>query len=201
MSEHTNPETESENTDAAGHANPHDDPPRETVDDVWSRRSVVRYLAPISVAVPVIIEGRTLVGLLEQDLADDGESSWSKPTGVDVGVGGALRPDAPIRAKLSNAVLADTSDGRRLTLAVAVKNPTNAPARFAIGAVGTTGGTVDGGTTTDPLPPGTSTTFQTSYDLPSDATPETVETVVVVANDESKKTVQLAPIPPANTNG
>ncbi|MFB6078813.1 MAG: hypothetical protein ABEJ80_07545 [Halarchaeum sp.] len=161
-------------------------------EDVWSRRSFVRYLAPVSVAVPVVVEGRTLVGLVEEDFAGD-ESAWNKPTGVSVGVGGELRPETPTREKLSNAALRDTGDGRRLTLAVAAKNTADTPYRFALGAVTTGGGeTIDGGATTDELAPGESATLQATYDLPADATPASVETTVTLDGADDAKTVELA---------
>lgn len=194
MSEHTtsNGESSPSDSDQTEH---HGASPTETEDEVWSRRSFVRYLAPISVAVPVIVEGQTLMGLLHQDFGG-GQSAWNKPTGVDVGIGGALRPNTSVRAKLSNAALANSSNGRQLTLVVSVKNTANAPAKFGLGAVTTNGGkTVNGGTTTKPLAPGKQTKFRATYNLPNGATPKSVETVVTIGNNPSKKTVKLAPIP------
>lgn len=170
-------------------------------DDVWSRRSYIKYLAPISVAVPVVVEGRTLVGLLRQDFGG-GQSSYSKPTGVDVGVGGELRPDTPTREKLRNAAISRASDGERLVLSVGVKNTQDTTYRFSLGAVTTDGGkTVQGGGRTDPVSPGGTATVQATYTLPADATPKSVDTTVTIGNQASKKTVQLAPLPTTQTNG
>ncbi|GGL66909.1 hypothetical protein [Halocalculus aciditolerans] len=169
-------------------------------DDVWSRRSYIKYLAPISVAVPVVVEGRTLVGLLRQDFASGG-SSYSKPTGVDVGIGGELRPDTPTRETLRNAAISSTSDGERLVLSAGVKNTQQAAYRFSLGAVTTDGGeTVEGGGQTDPVSPGGTATVQSTYTLPADATPKSVDTTVTIGGRTSKKTVQLAPLPAAQRN-
>lgn len=169
-------------------------------DDVWSRRSYIRYLAPISVAVPIVVEGRTLVGLLGQDFGG-GQSSYSKPTGVDVGIGGELRPDTPTREKLRNAAISRTSDGERLVLSVGVKNTQSVPYRFSLGPVTTDAGTtVQGGAQTDPVSPGGTATLQATYTLPAKATPKSVATTVTLGNRASKQTVQLAPIPTGRTS-
>ncbi|WP_435096371.1 hypothetical protein [Halarchaeum sp. P4] len=174
------------------HAPTTDDTADET--DVWSRRSFVRYLAPVSIAIPIAVETQTFVGLLQNDFGPD--SSWDQPTGVSVGIGGDLRPDLDTREKLQNAALVDIEDGRRLTLAVAVRNTADAPYRLSLGAVTTDGGeTVEGGYTTDPVSPGETTSFTAEYVLPADATPASVETTVTIGNQPSQKTVQLAPIP------
>ncbi|MFB6166253.1 MAG: hypothetical protein ABEJ31_13925 [Haloarculaceae archaeon] len=163
--------------------------------EVWSRRSFVRYLAPISVAVPVAVEGRTLVGLLRQDFGG-GTSSYDKPTGVAVGIGGELRPDTPTTERLADATLEPTGDGSRLALTVDVKNTADAPYKLSLGAVTTDADeTVDGGATTSSLEPGGSTTLRATYDLPADAAPKAVDTTVTIGNDASKQTVQLAPLP------
>ncbi|GGM63414.1 hypothetical protein J2752_001643 [Halarchaeum rubridurum] len=165
-----------------------------TENDVWSRRSFVRYLAPVSIAIPIVVETETLVGLLQNDFGEN--SAWTQPTGVSVGIGGDLRPDLNTREKLQNAALEAVEDGRRLTLAVAVRNTTDAPYRLALGAVTTDGGeTVEGGYTTDPVAPGETTSFTAEYVLPADATPASVETTVTIGNQPSERTVQLAPVP------
>ncbi|GGL42644.1 hypothetical protein GCM10009037_27740 [Halarchaeum grantii] len=162
--------------------------------DVWSRRSFVRYFAPISIAIPVVVETETFVGLLQNDFGED--STWDDPTGVSVGIGGDLRPDLDTREKLQNAALTEVEDGRRLQLAVAVRNTADAPYRLELGAVTTDGGdTVEGGYTTDPVAPDETASFTAEYVLPADATPASVETTVTIGNQPSEKTVQLAPIP------
>lgn len=167
----------------------------ETEGAVWSRRSFVRYLAPISFAVPVVVEGRTFVGLLQQDLRGE-RSYWRQPTGTLVGIGGELRPDTPTREKLADASLTDVADGRHLVLQAAVKNTGQSSYRFALGSVTTDGGdTVSGGTRTDRVPPGETATLEATYDLPAEATPRSVETTVTIGSDASAKTVDLAPIP------
>lgn len=166
----------------------------ESENDVWSRRSFVRYFAPISIAIPVIVETETLVGLLQNDFGED--STWTQPTGVSVGIGGDLRPDLDTRQKLQNAVLESVGDGRRLRLVVAVRNTVDAPYRLELGAVTTGGGeTIEGGYTTDPVAPDETTTFTAEYTLPADASPASIETTVTIGNQPSQKTVQLAPIP------
>lgn len=169
---------------------------RDAGGDGISRRRLVQLLVVLAFGIPILIEGMTLLGFVENwtggedDVPTEGSTPTPVPsanptaTPVPVGEGEELLPETPQTDRVSAIRVDDTADGRELTLLVAVAND-DAPAyRLQLSRLTTADGDqIQGGGSTDTLGPGESTTLTARWALPADAEPVTVEAVATTRTE------------------
>ncbi|SEW19159.1 hypothetical protein [Halobacterium jilantaiense] len=150
-----------------------------------TRRWLIRAVVGLGLGIPVVVEGATLVGLVESWLFGDGEgddaaastTTASEPATV---VGDDLLPTTDRAETLADATVYARDDGWRFELAVDVENSGDRPYELRLGTVTTQDGArVDGDAATDRLAVGESATLSASYDLPDGETPATMAVVGV----------------------
>lgn len=165
-----------------------DDP---AVDDrVISRRNLLRLLVAAAIGIPVAVESRTLLGLVERQLLgggnDDGSTATETPAGVSVG-DELLASTAASETVTEARVEAGTT--WQFTLEVAVENDTDHAYEFALVAVETTDGRVAGEHRTDRLAPGETATLTAEWTIPEGSSPTAVEAVGVVGSGDDARRV------------
>jgi hypothetical protein len=144
-----------------------------------TRRWAIRALVGGSFAVPLLVEGRTVLKLLgevgggggDEGDAAAGGTSTDGATGVGTGdeLLGPTRASETVRA----GTLRDRDGGRTFELVVAVENRDSEPYALELGRLDTTARSVDGGRTVR-VPAGESRTVTGRWSLPADATPTAV---------------------------
>jgi hypothetical protein len=175
-------------------------------EDGLSRRRLVQLLVGLAFGIPLLVEGLTFLGLVENWTGGEEPSEPSgptttpteapTPTPAPVGVGEELLPETPQTDRLTDARFAETDDGRELTLVVAVENR-DAPAyqlrlsRLVTGA----GEQVQGGGGTDSLARGESTTLTARWTVPADAEPAAVEAVATTRTEAGETEVVRRVVP------
>lgn len=167
-----------------------------------SRRRLVRLLVALGFGVPLLVEGATVLGLVDEWVGGDATPTASPaptatPTPAPVGEGDELLPETTQVDRLAAVELAETADGRELTLVVEVENGGDASYQLRLSRLVTADGDqVEGGAATDTLDPGESTTLTARWTLPAGAEPAGVEVVALVrpAGDSEvvRRVVRLA---------
>lgn len=150
---------------------------------ILSRRTLIRLLVGLGIGIPIVIEGLTFLGLLEQSLFGDetrnGGAGTPTPAGR-VGVGDELLPETPPVETVTGAEIRAGGGAWTLALTVAVENGTDAGYQLRLDTVTLDGGDrVEGGKATGRLDPGASVTITGEWDLPEGATPRSVEAVAI----------------------
>jgi hypothetical protein len=161
------------------------------------RRTRIRVLLAFVVAVPLVVEGATLVGLVGAHLDDDPATTSATPVAEGVDAGEELLAETDRHERLTSATLAG-GDQWVLTLAVRVNNTAEAPYTVRLGAVTTDQGeTVDGDASTGRIPAGETATVTEQWTLPQGSTPATVAVAATRHGDggDISTTVRLASIP------
>lgn len=149
------------------------------------RRRVVAVLIVVAIAVPLVIEGMTLLGLVGQYLGGDGTAT---PTAGEtpvrsVGVGDDLLAETARSERVTTYAL-QSGDRWTLTVTVSVQNAGTTPYELRLGAVVTESGrTVEGSATTGELPPNASGTVTNQWTLPSGALPDRLAVTAVEHRD------------------
>jgi hypothetical protein len=171
-----------------------------------SKRTLIRLLVGFGIGIPLLVEGITFLGLLDQQFGggegDDGSGSTATETPTPaVGVGDDLLPETDRSETLASAVLREV-DGDRwpLSLTVEVQNAGDTDYEFQLLSVHLEDGrTVSGRTSTDRLAPGETRTITGEWSIPAGSTPRAVDVVALVYADGSVETVErrvdLAKIP------
>lgn len=193
-------------TDATTSSTPDDDTPGGI-----SKRTLIRLLVGFGIGIPILVEGLTFLGLLNQQFGggggeDDGTGSTATATPAPddaVGVGDDLLPETDRSETLASAVLREV-DGDRwpLSLTVEVRNTGDTDYELQLlDVVLGDGRTVSGRTSTDRLAPGERRTITAERSIPAGSTPRAVEVVALIypEGDGSVETVErrveLAKIP------
>lgn len=152
-----------------------------------SKRTLIRLLVGFGIGIPILVEGITFLGLLDQQFgggSDDGDGGSTATDTPDsaVAVGDDLLPETDRSETLASAVLRDDDDDRwPLSITVEVENTGDTDYRFQLLGVGLDDGrTVDGRTSTDRLPPGERQMITGEWSIPAGSTPRTVEVVALV---------------------
>jgi hypothetical protein len=165
------------------------------------RRRLITVLIIIAIAVPIVIEGMTLLGLVGQYFGDDTgtptATATPAPASGTVGVGDDLLAETDRTEEVTTATV-QTGEQWTFTLTVSVENTAGAPYELRLGAVTTNDGRrIDGEATTGQISPNGTATVTAQWTLPSGSLPDTV-TVVAVENSETTlvdREVNLAHIP------
>ncbi|GAB6860640.1 hypothetical protein ACFR97_08110 [Haloplanus litoreus] len=172
-----------------------------------SKRTLIRLLVGFGIGIPILIEGLTFLGLLQNQFGGEGDDSTeSTATETDgapeaVGVGDDMLPETDRTETLASAVLRETSDDRwPLSLTVEVTNTGTADYEFQMFAVHLDDGrSVEGRTSTDRLAPDESRTVTGEWSVPAGSTPRSVDVVALVYDEDEIETIErrvdLAKIP------
>lgn len=157
----------------------------------FSRRTVVRGLVGAALGIPLAVEARTLLGMLDQQFlggADHGEGTAAASPST-VGVGDQLLPGTTAIETLASAVVEVRDAGWTFVCEVTVENTTDSPYEFRIEAVRTTGGTVDAGVTTGRLNPGATTTLRADLSIPAGSSPTALSVTAHTGTGATEETV------------
>jgi hypothetical protein len=159
------------------------------------RRWLVRLLVGLGVGIPVAIEGRTAVALLDRYLLGGGEGNADDETGTttstttttlrQVTAGEELLPGTDRTETLRTASVEVEGDTRRLVVTVEVRNTGERAYELRLGAVTAADGTsVAGDVTTGRLEPGESGFVSGVWALPAGSTPAQLSVVSVTYGDD-----------------
>jgi hypothetical protein len=165
------------------------------------RRQLVKWLIVVAIAVPLLVEGITLLGLLNNEFGGDGDDGTPTPLPDTVGTGDELLTETDQRETLRQATV-DGGDRWTLTLTVTVNNTGDRPYELVLGAVQTQDGKrVEGETSTGTIQPGESTTVTAQWSLGSGSLPDRLSVTAVAYDGEGgvartvQRQVNLAHIP------
>ncbi|AZH24216.1 hypothetical protein [Haloplanus aerogenes] len=155
-----------------------------------SKRTLIRLLVGFGIGIPLLVEGLTFLGLLEEQFGGGDEDSERTATATDVAesgvaVGDDLLPETDRSETLVSAVLREV-DGDRwpLSLTVEVENTGDTDYEFQLLAVHLDDGrSVSGRTTTDRLAPGERRVISAEWSIPAGSTPRAVDAVALVYPD------------------
>lgn len=172
-----------------------------------SKRTLIRLLVGFGIGIPLLVEGLTFLGLLEEQFGG-GEGSESTATATDVtdsrvAVGDDLLPETERSETLASAVLREVGGDRwPLTLTVEVENTGDTDYEFQLLAVHLDDDrSVSGRATTDRLAPGERRVISAEWSIPAGSTPRAVDVVALVYPDGDgsvetiERRVDLAKIP------
>jgi len=153
-----------------------------------SKRTLIRLLVGFGIGIPLLVEGLTFLGLLEQQFGggDDedtgGDTTTTSTTESGVTVGDDLLPETERSETLASAVLREV-DGDRwpFSLTVEVENTGDTDYELQLLSVHLDDGrTVGGRTSTDRLAPGDRRVITGEWSIPAGSTPRAVEVVALV---------------------
>jgi hypothetical protein len=156
-----------------------------------SKRTLIRLLVGFGIGIPILIEGITFLGLLDQqfggggDGEDDTEATATETPTPGVSVGDDLLPETGRSETLASAVLREVGGDRwPLTLTVEVTNSGDTDYEFQLLSLHLDDGrTVSGRTSTDRLAPGEQRAITGEWSIPAGSTPRAVEVVALVYPD------------------
>lgn len=157
-----------------------------------SRRTLIRILIGLGIGIPILVEGLTFLGLVQNAFGDGDEETGAA-------VGDELFPDTAQRETLIDATLRDDADGRVLALTVRVENTTGLPYAVRLGAVVLRdGSSVEGGGSTGRIPPGETASATGRWTLPAGGRPDSVYVERTTYTDtgtlSDSKMIPLAPV-------
>jgi hypothetical protein len=160
-------------------------------DEDADRRRLIMWVLVIAFAVPLIVEGLTLVGLVGSYFGPAGTAAPSAtPTPVaGVAEGQELLPDTDRTERVSTVTLQSGGEGWTLTVTAQVDNTGDRPYELRLGAVTTDGGRrIEGSTSTGRITPGESATVTAQWGLPAGDRPRMLE-VTAVEFDDGEQTL------------
>ncbi len=167
-------------------------PPRDDGDDDVDRRRLIKYVLVIAFAVPLVVEGVTLVGLVGSYVGDDATatpSSTATPAEA-ITEGSQLLPETERDERVTTVGLQSSGDGWTLTLSVRVENSGDLAYELRLGAVTTDGDRqAEGSATTGPIAPGGTATVSTQWTLPEGDRPDTIAVTAVEFDDGDRVVV------------
>lgn len=174
---------------------PADDPAPSDAADAdggLSKRTLIRLLVGFGIGIPILVEGVTFLGLLEQQFGSDeeGESDATATDTADSGVaiGDDLLPETVRSETLASAVLREAGGDRwPLSLTVEVENTGDTGYEFQLLSLHLDDGrTVGGRTSTDRLSPGERRVITAEWSIPAGSTPAAVDVVALVYPDSEE---------------
>jgi len=169
-------------------------------DENLDRRRLIRWIAVLAFAVPVIVEVLTFGGLigdtlLSGDGGDDAdgtatastETATATPGETAVGVGDELLPDAPpVETIEVSEVRGGSPDSRTYVLRVAVENTTEGSVELRLTGVTLRDETsLESVSTTGSIPAGGTGEVTGAWGLPTDSMPVAVDVVLLRDGEES----------------
>lgn len=145
------------------------------------RRTLIRLLVGLGIGIPILIEGLTLLGLVETHLqGDDENGDGNRVPERRVGIGDEMLPSTPQTETLTTATLQGTSEPWLLTLTASVTNTGETPYELRFTAVILGDGTsLAGNASTGQIPPGETETVTQQWELPSGSTPQALDVVSI----------------------
>lgn len=198
------------NSDTDDLAAPDESPTTESSgpDEDLDRRRLIRWIAVLAFAVPVIVELLTFGGLIGDTVlsgggegdadgtttADGTVSATATPRENAVGVGDELLPEAPpVETIEVSEVRGESPDSRTYVLRVAVENTTDGSVELRLTGVTLRDETsLESVSTTGAIPAGETGEVTGAWDLPIDSMPVTVD--VVLLRDGEEPTSQSVPL-------
>lgn len=166
------------------------------------RRTIIRLLVGIGIGIPILVELRTLVGLVDRFLFGGDDTEASTETEVDtatdggVGVGDELLPETPQRETLSNASFRAGDDRWVLTLVARVENTESYPYTVQFGAVTTENGRqVEGSGRSVTVAADETAQVTGTWQLSPGSRPAAVTIRTTADGTATTHQVELAPIP------
>lgn len=177
-------------------------------DEDLDRRRLIRWIAVLAFAVPVIIELLTFGGLIGDTLlsgdggddadgtttADGTVSATATPSENTVGVGDELLPDAPpVETIEVSEVRGESPGSRTYVLRVSVENTTDGSVELRLTGVTLRDETsLESVSTTGAIPAGETGEVTGAWGLPIDSMPVSVDVVLLRDGEEStSKSVPL----------
>ncbi|MFC7095881.1 hypothetical protein [Halobaculum marinum] len=172
--------------------------------DSPSRRRLIRWIAVLAFAVPVVVELLTFGGLLNAQLlpgGDDGEPTSAdtetrSPTVTEaegaVGVGDDLLSAVPAAETVEVSEIRGDPGSRTYILRVAVENTTDSSLELRLTGVTLRDETsLQSVSSTGTIPAGGSGEVTGAWSLPTDSMPVAVDTVVVRGGEATEQSVPL----------
>ena len=196
------PPDETDGDQAAAEARSETEAEADAVAEAHRRRTIIRLLVGIGIGIPILIELRTLVGLIDRFLFGGDDTEASAGTEVDtaadsgVSVGDELLPETPQRETLSNASFRAGDDRWVLTLVARVENTEDDAYTMGFGAVTTENDRrVEGSSRSVTVAASETAQVTGTWQLPPGSRPASV-TVKTAAGETATTThdVTLAPI-------
>jgi hypothetical protein len=170
--------------------------------DARRRRTVIRLLVGIGIGIPILVELRTLVGLVDRFLfggdgtETSGGTETDTPARSGVGAGDELLPETPQRETLSNASFRAGDDRWVLTLVARVENTGSSPYTVGFGPVTTESGRrVEGSGRSVTVAAGETAQVTGTWQLPPGSRPATVTVRTAAGETATTHQVDLAPMP------
>jgi hypothetical protein len=158
-------------------------------EDSRSMKLLVRVLIVLAIAIPLIIEGATVVSLVGEQLGPEAPATATPAPDRSVTVGDDLLTETPQRERITDALVTVREETWSFGLTVAVSNTESVPYELQVGPVQTGGGDiVSGRATTGQLAPGANTTLRHTWDLPAGQRPATITVVAIRYTDPVTRT-------------
>lgn len=165
-------------------------------DEGIDRRRLIRWIAVLAFAVPVVVEVLTFGGLIgntlipgggEESTEDGSATSTTSSRDDGVGIGDELLPEAPsVETVEVSEVRGESADSRTYVLRVAVENTTDGPVELRLAGVTLRDGrSLDSVSTTGSIPAGGTGEVTGAWGLPTDSMPVSVDAVLLRDGTES----------------
>lgn len=156
-----------------------------------SRRTLIRLLVGAAIGIPIAVEGRTLIGLVDKHFFGGERHERDDTERADrVGVGDEVLPETAASERISDMYVEAPDETWTFHLVIEITNHGEAPYEFSVGPVTTTGGTVDGRERTEALEPGASTTLNAAWTIPEGSKPTDVSVRAVTNPGDDAELVE-----------
>lgn len=163
-----------------------DDAPETSADDGQEidRRRLIRWIAVLAFAVPVVVEALTFGNIIGDELLPGGDAATGTPTETDhpdaVGVDDELLSETAATETVATSEVRDSDSGRTYVLKVEVTNDTDAPVELRLRTLRLRDdSTIDGVSSTGTVQPGSSSPVTAAWSVRTDATPAAVQAIAI----------------------
>lgn len=168
-------------------------------DDEIDRRRLIRWIAVLAFAVPVVVEALTFGNIIGDELLPGGDEATDTATATPtdhpdaVGVGDELLPATAASETIEQSEIRESDTGRTYVLQVEVRNDTDAPIELRLRTLRLRDdSTVDGVSSTGTVEPGSSSPVTAAWSIPSETAPAAVQAVAI--RDEETVVDEFVPI-------
>lgn len=156
-----------------------------------SRRNLIRLLVVVGLGIPIAVEARTLIGLIDQQFfGGERHENPDNDTRDTVGVGDEFLPETEATERITKMVVNAGDAGWTFHFEATVENTTGRPYELRLGTVHTTDGTGTGGTTTGTLNPGETTDLTAEWSIPEGSKPTAIETTAITDPEGDAETIE-----------
>jgi hypothetical protein len=158
-------------------------------EDSRSLKLLVRLLIVLAIAIPLVIEGATVVSLVGEQFGPEAPATATPVPERSVTEGDELLTETPQRERITEALVTVREEAWSFSLTVAVSNNESVPYELQVGPVQTGGGdTVSGRATTGQVAPGANTTLRRTWELPAGQRPASITVVALRYTDPVTRT-------------